>query len=301
MSNQNFIVQLQNEIVKQNPIQQAFILHSVNTLSNEDYAGLEAIIKTYLEQNETIQSLALAYNRIVQDTLSEQIYFRRYKSYRYSKFEDVAANVYFSNEYMHNYMIGLALTQFIWPNHRTLRNFIEMNLNLKMTGTYFEIGPGHGHQFLFALKNTRFEEYIACDISETSLDLTLKTLESHQIDKSKFKLLKADFLQLDSKSLKVDTLVMGEVLEHVENPELFLKKIKELTFPKSDIFITTCSNAPAIDHIYLFRSVNEIEELIVSQKFKIIKKVIIPYEGKTIEYSEANNLPINVGYLIRHE
>ena len=90
---------------------------------------------------------------------------------------------------MKAYMMGLALSQFLWPNHYEIYRAFETHLksigpNLK---SYLEIGPGHG---LFLLKVLEYlppeADIHAVDISAASIDLTrsiiqrLKPLPSYQ-------------------------------------------------------------------------------------------------------------------------
>ena len=91
---------------------------------------------------------------------------------------------------------------------------------------------------------------------------------------------------------------MGEVLEHVEQPDVFLRRIAELAKQDAFIFITTCINAPAVDHIYLWRTTDELEEMILANGLEIVEPLRLPYEGKTLEESRELNLPINVAYVL---
>jgi 2-polyprenyl-3-methyl-5-hydroxy-6-metoxy-1,4-benzoquinol methylase len=91
---------------------------------------------------------------------------------------------------------------------------------------------------------------------------------------------------------------MGEVLEHVEQPELFLRRIAELAADDAFIFITTCINAPAVDHIYLWRTTDELEDMIRDSGLSIVEPLRLPYEGKTLEESRDQQLPINVAYVL---
>jgi len=108
-----------------------------------------------------------------------------------------------------------------------------------------------------------------------------------------------DFLEAtDLEPSSFDAVVMGEVLEHVEQPEVFLRRIAELAKDDAYIFITTCINAPAVDHIYLWRTTDELEEMITASGLTITEPLRLPYEGKTLEESREENLPINVAYVL---
>ena len=66
-----------------------------------------------------------------------------------------------------------------------------------------------------------------------------------------------------------DFITMGDVLEHVEEPQELLSKLKRLLAPGGRVYLTTPANAPMLDHIYLFRNAQEIRDLIHECGFAI--------------------------------
>ena len=72
---------------------------------------------------------------------------------------------------------------------------------------------------------------------------------------------------------------MGEVIEHVDNPMQFLKKIKKLMNIDSKVFISTCANCAQIDHKYHFRNIEEIRKMILKSKLKIEKELVSASES----------------------
>jgi 2-polyprenyl-3-methyl-5-hydroxy-6-metoxy-1,4-benzoquinol methylase len=108
-----------------------------------------------------------------------------------------------------------------------------------------------------------------------------------------------DFLNFEEGNVNYSCIVMGEVLEHVENPGLFLSRIRRLSNPATHIFITTCMNAPAVDHISLFRTGKDVEDIIRSSGLEVVEACYVPYTGKTLAESEKRTLPVNVGYVLR--
>ena len=64
------------------------------------------------------------------------------------------------------------------------------------------------------------------------------------------------------------------------------------------IFVTTCINSPAIDHIYLYRTIEEIENQIDNAKLDIREKKVVPYFKKSISESMAQSLPVNVAFVL---
>jgi 2-polyprenyl-3-methyl-5-hydroxy-6-metoxy-1,4-benzoquinol methylase len=91
-----------------------------------------------------------------------------------------------------------------------------------------------------------------------------------------------------------DFITMGEVLEHVEDPVKLLSRLKDFLTDDGIAFITTPTNAPAIDHISLFESVQEIRTIIHKAGFDIVSERSFPSEDVTPE--EADNLKIAILY-----
>ena len=65
------------------------------------------------------------------------------------------------------------------------------------------------------------------------------------------------------------------------------------------IYVTTGVTAPAIDHIYLWRSTDEVEQLIEQCGFSLVEALRLPYEGRSLEQARKQQLPINVAYVLR--
>jgi 2-polyprenyl-3-methyl-5-hydroxy-6-metoxy-1,4-benzoquinol methylase len=197
-------------------------------------------------------------------------------------------------------MIGLALSSFWWSNHITMRRFFQHHLPewSNRTGIYREVGPGHGMYFLESIRKCRFQRYEGIDISPTSVAMTRRIINSGFFGSfPNATVLQADFLAA-SNLLPADVLVMGEVLEHVEDPGLFLAKSYEMTVSDPVVFLTTCINAPAIDHLYNPETLEKLEHLFVDHGFVIRDRCIVPRDGVTLEVCARDRLAINVAYVL---
>jgi len=289
---------LLSKILELNSKHTSMIAESMKQLSNDELQDFDHYIE-YLQMNgRTLDSLAKDYTLIVTDTFKELIYFSRFGHYRFSTIKEIEEAGYFDKKYMDQYMIGLGLTTFVWENHMQMKRFFTKNLPTNQMGTYLEIGPGHGFNMMQAIKNTNCQHYIGVDINEASVDLTRKILASTCFGKfNNYQVVKSDFLQWKSNKL-YDIIVMGEVLEHVENPLSFLRKIKQLASDSAHIFVTTCINAPAIDHISLYKSFEDIELLIEHAGLEIKQCLQIPYHKKSLLECQKEKLPVNVGVIL---
>ncbi len=294
-----FLGELTMTIIAANPMQRSFLDMSIRSMNDEEIQTLEAYLDYCTSTGQAIEYLGQCYDLIVKDTLREQFFFQKNKHYRYSTYAEVAGSVYLNDEYMDMYMHGLAITSFLWPNHREMRRYFLQKIPVKAAGRYLEIGPGHGIYLLSAMQKTAYDFFEGVDISPKSIELTKNILGSGHFGKHKnFDLYCRDFLGEAMTHQQYDAIVMGEVLEHVEDPAAFLCTIRSLATEESFIYITTCINAPAIDHIYLFDSLDSLEHLIESSGLSIVDRLVVPYENMSLEESAEKRMPVNVAYVL---
>lgn len=291
--------ELRSNIVAQNPMQAEFLATSLLDVEPHELRDLGSYINFSQSLGLEITYLAECYDLIVKDTLREQMYFLRHGKYRYSSFEEVAESVYFDDGYMRKYMHGLALTAYLWPNHRALHRYFLEKLPTDQKGRYLEIGPGHGMYMMSAMRKCTYEHFDGIDISPTSVEMTRSLLGSGNFGTfDNYRIFEQDFLAGEIPAESYDAIVMGEVLEHVEKPNVFLDAIRRIATRDAFIFITTPINAPAIDHIYLFDSWNSINELVIAANLTVREKLLVPYPGLSVKDSLEQSLPINVAMIL---
>lgn len=291
----NKINLLVEAVIARNPLQRPFLQASLAGLAESEAQELESYVLYCMGQGVGVDYLATCYDTIVRDTLREQVYFQRHGHYRCSSYAEVADSVYLNDDYMKRYMYGLALTTTLWPNHREIHRFYSAVLPSNAAGNYLEIGPGHGMYFMHAMRHGSYDSYLGIDISPISIALTRSILESGAFGSfSCFDLICDNFLDASLSGRKFDAIVMGEVLEHVENPRAFMEKIRELSLPGAFVFVTTAINAPAIDHIYLFDTLESVRGLVREAGFNIVQESTSPYPGLDLDETLVRKLPINI-------
>lgn len=293
------IAALVREIGALNPLQEQFVRSSAGELDQEEREWFAAYLHYSEDSGLDMRYLASCYDVIVKDTLREQMFFQRRKRYRCSSYKEASEAVYFNPEYMEKYMAGLALTAFLWPNHRQMRKFFLSRLPRNAKGHYLEVGPGHGFYLMSAMRLCAYESFTGVDISPKSIEMTRHIIESgHFGSFAGHTLLCQDFLATQLPLPRYDAIVMGEVLEHVEQPLEFLKKVRQLAAPGEFIYVTTAINAPAIDHIYLFDTVESVTDMAREAGLGIADELVVPYTGLTLEQSFERALPVNIALVL---
>ncbi len=283
-----------------NPLHTSFMKRSLESMREDTRAELTGYLTYCQSVGLSLEYLADSYNTIVGDTFREQMFFQENKRYRWSRFDELANSVYFDETYMRKYMYGLAITAFLWPNHVALHDFFIRTFPRGQKGTYLEIGPGHGYYFMQAARLGNFERLLGLDISSASVALTRDIVRYFEIDKEcRAEVVETDFLAFREENQEYSCIVMGEVLEHVEDPRRFLSAIARLSGPSTHIFVTTCMNAPAVDHISLFRTGKDVEDIIAASGLHMIEACYVPYFGKTLAECEKRAMAVNVGYVLR--
>lgn len=280
------------------PVHRAFLESAIQQATDDELRRLADYLRFCQSHGRDLVYLAGSYLTIVGDTLDEQAFFVEHNRYRYSTFAEVADVVYHDAEYMDRYMYGLAISMFVWPNHVEMARFFRRTFPRGRRGRYLEVGPGHGFLLLTAIELGSYDEFIGVDLSAASIAQTGAIVRNFFPD-TPVRLEQRDFLAADGFApASFDAIVMGEVLEHVEDPGRFLRRIRELAAPSAFVFVTTCVNAPAVDHIFLWRSTDELEWLISDSGLAIAEPLRLPYEGTTLAESAERELPINVAYVL---
>lgn len=262
-------------------------------LTKDEVEGLNKIVEMFLKQGISLEDQCFAYKQMLDMTIEESKFFMEHGKYRYSTFDEVADKVYFDKAYMKNYMIGLALSQYLWKIHKSCYEyFVDGLAKLDAYDNYLEIGPGHGAYFYQSLKSEKFKKCTAVDLSETSIAMTKSFVESNVYSGgTSVEYVLRDVNDIEGENV-YDFIVMCEVLEHVENPEKILTSLRRLLKPGGRAYFSIPINAPEIDHIKLFCSPEEVKELLENAGFVIKEQKLFCSNANKIERALKYKEPI---------
>ena len=293
------ITKLISIILNENIFQAKSLDGLMDRLSQEEKDSLAALLDFYIKQGDTIEHLAECYLGFIQDIMEEQLYFMRNGHYRYSGSKEVNSFFYQNADYMEYYMKGLAVSTYLLDSHRKCREWFCEKISGFSSGKYWlDAGVGHGEYLQLAVCHTDYEHYLGIDISPACVQMCKEMMEQRNPEKSKrIDIKEQDFFGYDGPVC--DAVILGEILEHVEVPRTFLKKVYDITHEGSFIYITTVVNCPQKDHIYLFRSVEEIEEMYRETGFEITDRLVYPTNGYTIEKAIKKQTAIITAHIIK--
>lgn len=234
-------------------------------------------------KNKTIDYAIECYLQMLADINYESVQFMQTGEYSSKSFDEVNKRVYANPAIMEYYMHGLLLSQFLWTHHYDILTYFSRVLSKYSNNVsrYLEVGGGHGLYISEAIThlgtNVTFD---LVDISQSSLDLSRLMINNNAVSF----ILENIFEYYPN--AKYDFITMGEVLEHVEDPVMLLRKIYSLLNDRGKVFITTPTNAPTIDHIYLFKNIHDIRNVIIESEFNIEEEFSIYSEDLPPELAE---------------
>lgn len=262
-----FLDELVDEIAKKDKLHSKKINGNISFIKENYPTQLEelvGLVQAYFKNlNLDNERIAGDYLKMIRDMRSEGLYFYKHGKYRCDNQTIANEYVYSKPEVMTYYMNALLVSQIMWKHHFNIFMYFQEHLKKLFKDhsqlNILDIGPGHGFfSFLIKKEFPDYKKIDIVDISDTSLEMTKKIIG---FDGDKIKYFKKDIFDYED-SNKYDFIVLGEVLEHLDEPKKILEKLSKLLNPNGLLWITTPTNSPALDHVYLFKTKEEVLTLI---------------------------------------
>ena len=245
----------------------------VRLFGPEEKGGWESAIRGYAE-------FAL-------DAMRNQKFFEAHGCYQWSTLNEIQAKYYESEEHMmKNYLPGMYLSHYLWPHHFRLLTFFRtevLSSLVPVPALFYDVGTGTGMYSREVLRAFPQVPGKGFDISPYSVKFTSNVLQAYGVaDRYEFVLGNIFTTELPWET--ADFVVSQEVLEHLEEPERFSQILYGLTKAGGRAYITAAVNAGHSDHIYLFRSPEEVQAMLTRVGWKVLKwHAEYAYPGKPID------------------
>ncbi len=299
-----------NALEEINKFHSIYVLKQLNVLNRYEKDCFINLLNYFIYKGYDIDFIVSSYNSMVKDSIIHQRYFVSHNDYMYHSFEEVNKAIYDNSDKMQEYLIGLSISHYLWNNHVTLNRYFTEKFNKFISSDnyvknhYLEVGPGYGECFLYALNNSHFSFYEGIDVSSTSVKNSNDYIQhnlslANNLEKSSvYKIVKQDFFNYNAQK-KADAFICNEVLEHIENPSLFLEKIADITHKGSFIYLTTAINAPSSGHIYLFRNTDEVFKIVNDAGLMVEDYICAGNTNKEIS-SVKDNRPLLIAMILKN-
>ncbi|HTF16843.1 MAG TPA: class I SAM-dependent methyltransferase [Chryseolinea sp.] len=283
----SLLEQVVDRISTLNPLHSKKVKRNLKKMDEAYFRRADAFLNRYNSllgnEGKDLEYGIDCYLKMIADVNFESVQFAQTGEYTSKSFDEVNARVYSDPEVMEYYMHGLVMSQFLWVHHYDiLLHFNDViTRSKKNIKRYLEVGGGHGLYISEAISIIGSGAiYDLVDISKSSIEIARKMISNDTVN---YNLL--DVFEYFPAS-KYDFITMGEVLEHVEDPVRLLKKLHSLVNDEGKVYVTTPTNAPAIDHIYLFKNADDIRNVIKEAGFSIEEERCIYAEDVTPEFAE---------------
>lgn len=246
--------------------------------------------------DDAIKVLANDYVEYTKMIRREEMYYFQNQKYAYDDYSEVYDRVYSNDEAMSHYVTGLGMTQIFWENHyRICRFFLDVFLpKVENAQRGAEIGVGHGFFHSRALAACENLTTKIIDVSPYAIEFTKKICAIKEVRNDRYESLLNDIQKhIPIADGELDMLLMGEVIEHLAEGEAVMSNMAKKMSADGYCFFTTAANAPAEDHILLFKSVSEIHSFIDGCGWRIVDEMIATINDIPIKQAEESLSNIN--------
>ena len=213
------------------------------------------IVRAYGE--DALINVVEGYASFTLEVNRAQYAYEKRGTYECSTFDEANARVYQQAEYMQNYYWGVFAILFCWSHYVDLMDLYLNRFVSKLTsGRIIEVAPGHGVWGLLAVKKNQNMFLEGWDISPTSLDMAPRMAAGAGLtEHASYNL--GDATQISHDSERYDAGICSFMLEHLEDPGVFLKDLAMTLKSGALAYISLALTAAQTDHIYEFKKESE--------------------------------------------
>lgn len=257
-------------------------VRSIQNARNEDprlfdHIGrqiLGSMSKAFPERS--LSDLARSYSIYTFEQNRLQAKYERSGKYSFESHSAADDAVYQNTEVMADYMTSLLLTQFLWPHHLEIVRFFRTRFIPKLADPceILELAPGHGFFGRMVLESKAEARLLGIDISPHAVEMARKLGDAEGYGR------RAQYKQGDALSPGrflpgCNVIIAGELLEHLDKPQLLIHAISRQLNKGGYAFITAAITAAAVDHVYEFKGQDEVFALLKDTPLKLIDSLLV--------------------------
>ncbi len=256
-------------------------------------------LEIFFKNDQSILKALQGYVNFSLEAMRLQIKFNIKKEYENKTYAQASSEVYFSERYMMDlYLPGNHLSHYLWKHHYKQQIFFNKKFlkycNLSKKSIFFDIGIGTGFYSKKMLQSLPNSIGFGFDLSPYSIKYAKRMMNLFKCE-NRYKIIKQNIIKKKPKEL-ADYILCIELLEHLENPQLFLNHLFRMMKKGGYGLISAAINAPNQDHIYLYRKYNEVQKQLKASGFRIIDFV----NDKAYKPTKKSLIvPENVAFIVK--
>jgi 2-polyprenyl-3-methyl-5-hydroxy-6-metoxy-1,4-benzoquinol methylase len=244
-----------------------------------------------------ISDAVTGYAKFSLEAMKLQVKFQKTHQYESASYSKANNQVYQNRDYMFDlYLPGILISHYLWRHHYKQQIFFDELFLPEISenqALFFDVGVGTGFYSKRMLEKTTMSG-VGFDMSPHSIEFTQAVLKSYGLN-ARYSTRLQDICKFKDK-LQADVIINVEVLEHLEDPQGFLKCLVTMLKPGGHAFIAAAVNAPNEDHIYLYRSGDEVAKHIEESGLSIIHH---SYDSAYDPRQNGELVPVNAVFIAK--
>jgi hypothetical protein len=265
------VAQLQSLFEERHRFSSGLIGRAVASFGTKWAIDFEQALGSLFTGAGLLEAAAKGYTSFAFDSMRRQKAFEVAREYPHKTYAQAAGEVYFNERHMtEEYLPGLLLSHYLWPHHYRQLQFFDTAfvgaMSVSPENHFAEVGVGTAVYSRRILTKLPTSTGAGFDISPSSCRFAEDHVRAAGAQ-ARYTMHRQDIIA--QPITPVPWLVCVEVLEHLEQPVEFLRALRAGLAPGGKAFITAALNAAHADHIYLYRSGEEVWEHLHAAGFNL--------------------------------